>query len=727
MAPWRNDKANKPGQPVVCCLSLHLAAAFALLAAPPGATAGDPPAGKPAPRPWAASPDEPRAETLSLASSASLLDNVTLAWIEKQKCASCHTGFPYLMARRSLGDPKAPALLQVRKFFEDRVAAWDRGGKGARYLQGGGPVRKTEGVTEVVAVAATLALDDARATGKLHPRTRQALERMWELQQPDGSWTWNKTTLAPLEFDDYYGAVYAALGIGQAPEDYAGSAAAKEGVARLTGYLQKNPPPNLHHKTWLLWASLKLDGLMTPAQREQTIKELLALQRDDGGWNLPSLGEWKRRDGTANDKQGPGDGYATGLVVYVLRQAGVPAKHGALRRGVRWLQTNQRASGRWFTRSLNQDGGHVISNAGTAFAVLALEACGVPDPDGLPPVRVLDHGGLFRPAALGGRDLILLSLAFSPDGKLLASAGGGNLGIEKGPAQGEVKLWEVATGKLLKTIAVDNGIVFHAAFSPDGKLLATASGSGSADPVVPGEVRLWDPSTRELIRKLPSHDRGAYGIAFSPDGRLIASGGMAAIVEGKRVDGEVKIWELRTGKELQTFRGHTGAVGALAFSADGKTLASGGARFDGKVRLWDVAAGTELAALAVGAEIVYSVGFAQGAARLVVCSNTLPDKEGDPGTWKVGLWDTKEKKEIKAVPIKEKWPYRMALSHKEDLIACTCGDAVKVYDVGRQVEVRSLLSRFRLRPVAFSPDDAFLAAGSDDGLVRLWSVSELRK
>src|SRR5262249_46253440 len=67
--------------------------------------------------------------------------------------------------------------------------------------------------------------------------------------------------------------------------------------------------------------------------------------------------------------------------------------------------------------------------------------------DGLPPTRVLDHGEAFRPAALGGRDLILLSLAFSPDGKVIASAGGGNLGVRQGPARGEVKLWGVSTGK----------------------------------------------------------------------------------------------------------------------------------------------------------------------------------------------------------------------------------------------------------------------------------------
>jgi squalene-hopene/tetraprenyl-beta-curcumene cyclase len=373
---WRT--VNRSVWAVPPSIPLRLSAAFALLAVPFDASAGEPPAGKLPAKPWHSTSDEPLAKVLSLEKSAAVLDGATLGWITKQKCASCHTGFPYLMARQALGDPKAPALLAVRKFFEERVGKWDEGGKGAGYLKGNGPTWLSEGVTEVVAIAATLALHDAQSTGKLHPRTRQALARMWEVQHANGSWTWNKTNLAPLEYDDYYGVVYAALGVGHAPEGYAQSAAAKDGVARLKGYLQKNPPPNLHHKTWLLWASVKFDGLMPPAESAQTIKDLLALQRKDGGWSLPSLGDWKRRDGSPNDKQAPSDGYATGLVLYVLRQAGVPAKHEPIRRGVDWLKTNQRASGRWFTRSLNYDYGQVIANAGTAYAVMALKACEMP-------------------------------------------------------------------------------------------------------------------------------------------------------------------------------------------------------------------------------------------------------------------------------------------------------------------------------------------------------------
>jgi squalene-hopene/tetraprenyl-beta-curcumene cyclase len=202
---------------------------------------------------------------------------------------------------------------------------------------------------------------------------------MWTLQRKDGSWNWNKHQLPPQELDEYFGAAFAALGVGMAPGDYARSDSAKEGIARLKSYFQKNPPPNLHHKLWLLWASLKLDGLMTAEERAQTIKDVLGLQRKDGGWNLASLGGWKQLDGTPNDKDSDSDGYATGLVVYVLRQTGMEAKEEPIQRGVEWLSTHQRASGRWFTRSPNADRAHYIANAGTAYAIMALRACDVKD------------------------------------------------------------------------------------------------------------------------------------------------------------------------------------------------------------------------------------------------------------------------------------------------------------------------------------------------------------
>jgi squalene-hopene/tetraprenyl-beta-curcumene cyclase len=227
----------------------------------------------------------------------------------------------------------------------------------------------------VVATAVALAGNDAATTGRLHPLTRRALDRMWTLQRPDGAWNWLKCDWPPYEHDDYYGATFAALGVGLAPGDYQTSEAARSGLERLKHYLRSTPAPSLHHRAMLLWASVRLEGLITSTEREETIKALLALERPDGGWNLPSLGDWRRHDGSTNDKSSPSDGFGTGFVVYVLRQAGLPADHEQIHRGVLWLRTHQRASGRWFTRSLSSDKAHYITHAGTGFAVLALKAC----------------------------------------------------------------------------------------------------------------------------------------------------------------------------------------------------------------------------------------------------------------------------------------------------------------------------------------------------------------
>jgi squalene-hopene/tetraprenyl-beta-curcumene cyclase len=313
------------------------------------------------------SPDEPVRAQASMASAATFLDSVALDWTRQRKCGTCHTNYPYLVARPVLKDPAPAAMAEIRHFFEERVAHWDDAKKGAKPLWD----------AEIVSTAAALAMNDSATSGKLHPRTRQALDRVWTVQKPDGGFDWLKCGWPPLEHDDFYGAIVAALGVGHAPEGYAQTPAALAGVKQLHSYFSKNAAPSFHHQVMLLWASTRLDGLVTAEQRSATIARVRELQRADGGWNLPSLGDWKRHDGNSNDRTAASDGYATGLSVFVLRQAGVPASDPCPRRGVAWLLSNQRASGRWFTRSLSTDAHHYITHAGTAFAVLALQACNI--------------------------------------------------------------------------------------------------------------------------------------------------------------------------------------------------------------------------------------------------------------------------------------------------------------------------------------------------------------
>jgi squalene-hopene/tetraprenyl-beta-curcumene cyclase len=309
---------------------------------------------------------EPLAGKLSLAKGAAFLDKTALNWTTSKKCGSCHTNVAYMVGRPALADLPDETMHKVRSFFEDRAANWDKEGKA-----------KPRWDAEVVTTAVALAFNDAQTTGKLHDLTRGALDRMWKLQKEDGSWHWLKCGWSPMEHDDYFGAVFAALGVGIAPGDYAKSPSSQVGLVKLRRYFKENPPPDLHHQALLLWASAKLDGLMSAEQKTATVDKLLALQRPDGGWSLPSLGVWKRRDNSANDPKAESDGYGTGLAIVVLRQAGLPKDNDRIRKGVAWLAANQRVSGRWFTRSLNNDKYHYLTNTGTTYALLALRMCEV--------------------------------------------------------------------------------------------------------------------------------------------------------------------------------------------------------------------------------------------------------------------------------------------------------------------------------------------------------------
>jgi squalene-hopene/tetraprenyl-beta-curcumene cyclase len=313
------------------------------------------------PKPEPTKPDEPLARQFSAAKAAEYLDGVGVGWTRERKCITCHTNMPYLTARPLLSGDSG--WKEVRSFLEKDVESWSAGGK-------------PRGDAYVVATAFALAFNDAQKTGKLHANTRAALDRMFDVQKKTGDWNWIKCDWPPLEHDDYYGATLAALAAGIAPDDYAKTDKAKAGIAKLKAYFAKTPLPDLHHTAMLLWASTRLDGLMTADAQKRAVDDLKSKQHKDGGWCLPSLGTYKRHDGEKNAPDAESDGYGTGFVTFVLLQAGAKPDDPAVAGAVKWLKSNQRESGRWYTRSLNNDKAHYITNAGTAFCVLALNEAG---------------------------------------------------------------------------------------------------------------------------------------------------------------------------------------------------------------------------------------------------------------------------------------------------------------------------------------------------------------
>ena len=313
-------------------------------------------------------PDEPFRQEYSLKAAAKYLDAAAQMWQQEKRCFACHTDYPYLLAR-----PAIPRGLVTH----DKIRSTLEGRVDDPWVKKPGPYQNSESVM----VAAVLAYNDAATTGKLHPLTHKALDRMWTVQGDDGGWTWQKGNRPPSGVDDYYGTAMAALAAGVAPDNYSETGTAKKGLEGIRKYFQNNAPANMHNRAMLLWASTYIDGLMSDNQRRKVIDGLLAMQKFDGGWALASLGNWKRSDGKEQDYESS-DGYGTGFVIYVLRRAGVLAKDPRIQKGVAWLKTHQRASGRWFTRSPYRDRMHYISNAGTAYAILALDACGEIDRTG---------------------------------------------------------------------------------------------------------------------------------------------------------------------------------------------------------------------------------------------------------------------------------------------------------------------------------------------------------
>ncbi len=312
-------------------------------------------------------PDEPMAAEFSAANAARYLDRASLTWQKVKNCATCHTNMPYLMARPALAEISADSG-EVRAFYETYPA--ERWAKRS-------PNEK-QGFWTIV-VATGLTFHDLQTTGKLSDPAREALDAMWTVQREDGGWRWPDCNYAPMEIDDHYGVTLAALTVGVAPDGYSQSEKARTGLAQLRGYLENDPAKSLHHRAMLAWCSKRLDGIQTEAQRAETLTELLALQLPGGGWSTSSfLADWdglEREDGEPLDTK-TGDAYGTGLVIVIARELGIPADDPRLRRGIEWLLANQRESGKWFTRSPVADARNLISNTGSAFAVLALQACG---------------------------------------------------------------------------------------------------------------------------------------------------------------------------------------------------------------------------------------------------------------------------------------------------------------------------------------------------------------
>ena len=251
-------------------------------------------------------------------------------------------------------------------------------------------------------------------------------------------------------------------------------------------------------------------------------------------------------------------------------------------------------------------------------------------------VRLWDVGTRQTQKTLRGHTDWVNSVAFSPDGQILAASGS---------EDDTIRLWNVATGETVRTLRGHTISVFSVAFSPDGETLA----SGSQD----NTIRLWSVVTGETVNTLRGHTDSVSSVVFSPEGRTLASGSD---------DDTIRLWNISTGETVRTLEAHTDWVSSVVFSPDGQTLASGSG--DDTIRLWNVATGETVRTLEGHTAWVNSVAFSPD-------GRTLASGSGDAT---VRLWNVATGETVRTLERHTSWVNSVAFSPDGQTLASGSDD-----------------------------------------------------